>query len=94
MTDESVEISYAADRKRRIVIFRRPSGSYGYREERYYKNALAGTEGWASLGGRSCYYEDLETAKREVVENVTWLATHRGSNSSSGTRGGGDTGPP
>jgi hypothetical protein len=25
-------------------------------------------------GGRVCYYEDLETAKRELVENVTWLA--------------------
>jgi hypothetical protein len=75
MTDEPVEIIYAADRRRRVVIFRRASGSYGYREERYYKNDLAGTEGWASLGGRSCHYEDLATAKREVVENVTWLAT-------------------
>jgi hypothetical protein len=77
MTDEPVEIIYAADRKRRVVIFRRPAGSYGSWEERRYKNDLAGTEGWATLGGRSCYYEDLETAKREVVENVTWLATPR-----------------
>ena len=78
MTDEPVEIIYAADRRRRVVVFRRPSGSYGYREERQYKNNLAGVEGWASLGGRSCYYEDLETAKREVVGNVTWLARRRG----------------
>jgi hypothetical protein len=78
MTDEPVEITYAADRTRRVVIFRRPSGSYGYREERHYRNDLAGTEGWASLGGRSCHYEDLETAKREVVENVTMLRTPRG----------------
>ena len=78
MTNEPVEIIYAADRRRRVVIFRRPSGSYGYREERHYKNDLAGTEGWASLGGRSSHYEDLETAKREVVENVTWLATPKG----------------
>lgn len=74
MKDKPVEIIYAADRKRRVVIFRRPSGSYGYREDRQYKNDLASTEGWASLGGRSSHYEDLETAKREVVENVTWLA--------------------
>ncbi len=78
MTDEPVEIIYAADRRRRVVVFRRPSGSYGYREERYYKNDLAGIEDWASLGGRSSYYDDLETAKREVVENVTWLATPKG----------------
>jgi hypothetical protein len=71
MTDEPVEIIYATGRKRRVVIFRRPAGNYGYREERYYKNDLAGVEGWASLGGRSSYYEDLETAKREVIENVT-----------------------
>jgi hypothetical protein len=74
MTDEPVEIIYAADRMRRVVIFRRPSGSYGYREERYYKNDLSSIERWGSLGGHPCYYEDLETAKREVVENVTWLA--------------------
>ena len=77
MTDEPVEIIYAADRRRRVVIFRRPSGSYGYREERYYKNDLSGVQDWASLGGRSCYYEDLETAKREVVENVSWLAARK-----------------
>jgi hypothetical protein len=74
MTDEPLEIIYAADRKRPVVIFWRASGSYGYREEQHYKNDLAGTEGWASLGGRSSYYEDLETAKREVIENVPWLA--------------------
>jgi hypothetical protein len=81
MTDEPVEIIYAPDRMRRIVIFRLPSGSYGYREERYYKNDVAGTERWGSLGGRSCHYQDLETAKREVVENVTWLASSKDSKS-------------
>ena len=74
MTDESLELIYAANRLRRVVIFRRPCGSYGYREERYYKNDLAGTECWASLVGRSSHYEDLETAKREVIENIPWLA--------------------
>lgn len=34
MTDEPVEIIYAADRMRRVVIFWRTSGSYGRREER------------------------------------------------------------
>lgn len=78
MTDEQVEIIYSEDRKRRVVIFRRPSGTYGYREERHYKNELADVEGWASLGGRACHYEDLPTAMREVVENVAWLAKFKG----------------
>jgi hypothetical protein len=73
-----METIYNADRKRRIVIFRRESGTYGYREEYHYKNELAQAEGWASLGGRACYYEDLETAKREAVENVTWLPERAG----------------
>jgi hypothetical protein len=79
MSEEPAEIIYADDRKRRVVIFRRSTGSYGYREERHYNNELSGLEGWASLGGRACYYEDLETAKREVAENVTWLAKREGS---------------
>jgi hypothetical protein len=74
MSETPVETIYASDRKRRVVIFRRDSGTYGYREEYHYKNDLARVEGWASLGGRACYYEDLETAKRELVENVAWLA--------------------
>lgn len=77
MTDEPVEIIYSGDRMRRVVIFRRPSGTFGYREERHYKDDLARTEGWASLGGRASCYEDLETAKREVVENVLWLAKQK-----------------
>ena len=68
-----MEIIYAP-RTRRVVIFRRCAGSYGYREEPHYKNDLAGTECWASLVGRSSHYEDLETAKREVIENIPWLA--------------------
>jgi hypothetical protein len=50
-----VEIVYADDRKCRVVIFKRPSGTYGYRQERYYKNDIAEVEGWASLGGHACY---------------------------------------
>jgi phosphoribosylformimino-5-aminoimidazole carboxamide ribonucleotide (ProFAR) isomerase len=71
MADEEIDIVYNSGQNRRVVIFRRPSGTYGYREERHYKNEVA--EGWASLGGRACHYADLQTAKREVVENVTWL---------------------
>lgn len=78
MSDEPVETVYDDARKHRVVIFRRESGTYGYREEYHYNNELAHLEGWASLGGRACYYDDLETAKRQVVENVPWLAKSRG----------------
>jgi hypothetical protein len=76
MTDEPVENIYSGGKDRCVVIFRRPSGTYGYREERHYKNDLAKIQGWASLAGRACYYEDLETAKREVAENIVWLEKH------------------
>ena len=74
MTDQPVETIYSEDQKRRIVIFRRQSGTYGYREEYHYKNELAHEAGWSPLSGRACHYEDLQTAKREVIENVPWLA--------------------
>jgi hypothetical protein len=86
MSETPVETIYDTDRKRRVVIFRRDSGSYGYREEYHHKNDLAEIEGWASLGGRACYYEDLETAKRELVENVPWLAERKVGNHSAATK--------
>ena len=72
--NETVETLYNDAGTRRVVIFRRPSGTYGYREERHYKNDVA--EGWASLAGRACYWDSLETARREVAVNVPWLAKH------------------
>ncbi len=74
MSDDLIEAIYSEDQKRRVVIFRRASGTYGYREEYNYRNELAQEEGWASVGGHPCYYESLEIAKREVAENVIWLA--------------------
>jgi len=73
MADEVVEVIYDPTRNRRAVIFRRSSGTYGYREEKHFKNEVA--EGWRSLGGRVCHWDMLETAKRELPANVTWLAS-------------------
>ena len=72
---EAVEFIYSADRQRRVVILRQSAGHYSYREERHYHSEAA--ESWASLGGRASHYDSLETAKREVVFNVPWLATER-----------------
>ena len=75
MADEVIESIYDDTRNRRVVIFRRPSGTFGYREEKYYETEAA--EGWASLSGRVCHWDTLETAKREIPNNVAWLASRR-----------------
>jgi len=74
MTGETVDTLYNDAHNRRVVILRRPTGTYGYREEYHYKNEVA--EGWASLGGRACYWDSLETARREGAGNVSWLPKH------------------
>ena len=73
MADDSVEVLYDRAHSRRVVIFRRAIGTYGYREEKYYRNDSAGTEGWMTLWVGKSSYDTLETARREVVENVSWL---------------------
>ncbi|SHM49981.1 hypothetical protein SAMN05428972_3818 [Rhodanobacter sp. OK091] len=78
MRTEVVETFYSKDRKRRVNIVRQPDGSYSYVEEYYFKNELAEIDGWASLGGNPSLYDSLETARREVPFNVTWLASQRG----------------
>ena len=71
MTNEMVDTLYNDAHDRRVVIFRRSSGTYGYCEEHHYKNDVA--EGWAPLSGRACHWDSLQTARREVAENVWWL---------------------
>ena len=71
MADETVDTIYDREHKRRVVIYRRPSGTYGYREECFHKDEVA--EGWAQLWGRASVYEDVETAKREAAQNVSWV---------------------
>jgi hypothetical protein len=76
MADEVVDTVYDSTGSRRAVIFRRSTGTYGYREEKHFKNDVA--EGWRSFGGRVCHWDTLETAKRELPSNVTWLTSHQG----------------
>ncbi len=73
MSNESIHVIYDDAKERRVVIFRRPNGIYGYREEKHYKNDLASTEGWAVIWDGKSSYDSLETALREVPENVIWL---------------------
>jgi hypothetical protein len=70
---ETIETIYDAARKRRVIIFRQPNGTYGYREEKFFTNALAEIDGWAVILRGNSSYDTIETALREVPDNVTWL---------------------
>lgn|GEM_PF-1338145 len=76
--NEMIEHIYSVGRTRRIAIFRRPSGSFGYQEEYLFRNDYFSdevVEGWASLGECASYYDRVETAKADVMASVPWLAT-------------------
>ncbi|MGH8037671.1 MAG: hypothetical protein ACREPD_08025 [Stenotrophomonas sp.] len=76
--NEMIEHIYSGDRTRRIAIFRRPSGSFGYQQEYFFRNDYFSdevVEGWASLGECASYYDQVETAKADVMASVRWLAT-------------------
>jgi hypothetical protein len=73
MDPETVETIYYTAYLKRVVIFRKSDGMYGYREEKFFKNDLAQTEGWGVVWlGRSSY-DTVETALREIPYNVSWL---------------------
>lgn len=76
--NEMIEHIYSVGRTRRIAIFRRPSGSFGYQEEYLFRNDYLPdevVEGWAPLGECASYYDRVETAKADVMASVPWLAT-------------------
>ncbi len=72
MSANAVEYIYDPGRKRRVAILRRDDGTFSYREERHFDNEAA--EGWATVWSGRSFYADIETAKREIVENVQWLS--------------------
>ena len=75
MTD-AIEVIYSADRRRRVVILRGPDNHHTYREEAS-RSGPDGGERWVPLWNSPSYYDSLEAAKREVVHNVSWLASER-----------------
>lgn len=64
--NDVLDYLYSADGKRRVAMFRGPCDSVGYVEEYWYRNELAGLEGWAQLQVGNSYYADLDTARREL----------------------------
>ena len=72
MSANAVEYIYGTGKKRRVAILQRDDGTFAYREERHFKNDVA--EGWATVWSGRSFYADIETAKREIIENVQWLS--------------------
>ena len=78
--NETVEEIYSEDKLRRIVIFKRLSGSWGWRAEYFYRNDYFPEnviERWYSLGENASYYDSLETAKAEATAKSDWLTRPR-----------------
>jgi hypothetical protein len=77
---DAIELIYSTDGSRRIVLFRRADGTFGFREEYHYKNDFDTDnvfEGWASLPPHASFYDSLETARREAIYDVSWQANHK-----------------
>lgn len=75
---KTIEHIYSGDKTRRIAIFRRPSGSFGYQEEYLFRNDYFPdeiVEGWSQLGECASHYDRVETATADAMASVPWVAT-------------------
>jgi len=71
--DAPVDILYSSDGRRRVAVFQRADGLFGYQEQYVHNSAVVG-ERWVPLYTGASLYDTLETARRELVFNVAWLA--------------------
>lgn len=71
MKEEVVHILYDAGRGRRVEIFRRENGSFGFSVWRY----AADERVWIPWGRYSeCFIDSAAAAEREARERVEWLS--------------------
>ena len=76
--NQNICFVYSQDRKRRIALFRRDVGSFGFVEQYHFNNEAAGVEGWASKAPSPSFYEDLEIAQKEALLGIRWAASEDG----------------
>lgn len=58
--------------RRKVELFRRDDGTYGFEDLRYYKDQYE--DGWSPHGRYSqCFAATLEIAEREARGRVDWL---------------------
>lgn len=69
---------YSQDRKRRIALFRREAGSFGFVEQYHFNNEAAEVQGWASQAPSPSFYADLEIAKKEALLGTRWAISDDG----------------
>ena len=72
MSDEEVKEIYNADKKRRVIIYRNDSGTYGYAQEYFSEDPFEMC--WIPSGGEVVgFYDSAETAEIEARGNIDWL---------------------
>ena len=70
MEEEVVKTVHHPDGDRKVEIFRRADGSFGFEAWKFLKDENA----WAITGPHSIsFIETLERAEREARERVSWL---------------------
>lgn len=75
MTIEIVRSIASPDEKRRLEIFKRSNGTYGFED---MKNGEE-ESGWFPVGSYSIgIFSSEEEALNEAKERVQWLAAHQG----------------
>jgi hypothetical protein len=73
---EPLKILYSTDGKRRLVIYQRSDGSYGWAEEYWFENFYEGeliAKGWACRPIDKSIFETPAIAEREAKARFPWL---------------------
>lgn len=65
-----VKTILSADGPRKIEIFRRPDGSYGFEGYRFSREPFEHC--WIPYGFHGCRADDASIAEREAMERVDW----------------------
>ena len=67
-----VQTIYDDSKKRRVVIFQRDDGSFGFEEQRFSDEPLE--MAWIPFGRRDCHCDTVERALVEVRGRIDWLS--------------------
>jgi hypothetical protein len=73
--DEVLETLYNPDRTRRVYIFRRSNGTFGFEEEYFSNDEYEMC--WIPRSGLSVF-DSAETALREARDRLNWLPPPEG----------------
>ena len=69
--DEILQTLYSPDRGRRVHIFRRRNGTFGYEEE--FLDIDEYGNSWIPLSSQLTIFDSAETALREAGGRIAWL---------------------